>query len=42
MDDDFVGVIAELAMRRGGANTHKANAPNLIDKYRALLHFGKI
>ena len=37
MDEDFVGAIAELAARRGGANTHKANNENLMDKSRALL-----
>ena len=41
MDEDFVSAMAELATRRGGANAHKANTQNLIDKYRALLHLGR-
>ncbi len=35
-----VGAIIELAMRRGGASTHKANNEHLMDKYRALLDLG--
>ena len=42
MDEDFVGAIAELAMRRGGSNAHKANIESLMDKYRALLDLGEI
>ena len=40
MDEDFVGAIAELAMRRGGASTHKANSESLMDRYRALPDLG--
>ena len=32
MDGDFVGAIAELVTRTGGANTHKANADNIMHK----------
>ena len=38
MDDYCVGAIAELAMRRGGASTHKANTVNLMDRCRALFY----
>ena len=36
-----MGAIVELAMRRGGASVHKANAPNRMGRYRALLHLGE-
>ena len=42
MDEGFVGAIAELAMRRGGVSTHKANLLNLMDRYTALLDLGEI
>ena len=42
MDEDFVVAIVELAMRGGGASTHKANTENLMDRYRALLDLGEI
>ena len=42
MDEDFVGAIVELAMRRGGASTHKAHADKLMDKCRALLGLGEM
>ena len=40
MDEDFAGATAKLAMRRGGANAHKANNENLMDKSGALLDLG--
>jgi hypothetical protein len=36
-DEDFVGQIAELAMRRGGAYRHTPAALNVLRRYRALL-----
>jgi hypothetical protein len=41
-DEDFVGVIATLALRRGGPNTPSACASSVVDRYRALLQLGSI
>lgn len=41
-DEDFCGEIASLATRRGGANTHAANALGVMAKYRALMQMGHI
>ena len=35
LDEDFVGQVAKLAVRRGGWNTAKANASAVMDRYRA-------
>ena len=42
MDESFCGEIASLATRRGGANTHLANATSVMTRYRTLLHLGSI
>ena len=42
LDEDFVGNIAKIAMRKGGGNTHKACSMNTMDRYRALLALGGI
>ena len=41
-DEDFVGIIATLALRRGGPNTPNACAAGVVDRYRALLQLGSI
>jgi hypothetical protein len=41
-DEDFVGTIATLALKRGGANTHLACSGNVISRYLALLSLGQI
>ena len=41
-DEDFCGETASLATRRGGANTHAANALGVMAKYRALMQMGHI
>ena len=35
-DEDFVGWVAKLATRRGGANTQRVLADKVLCKYRAL------
>ena len=42
LDEDFVGQVAKLALRRGGRNTAKANASAVMDRYRALLAMWEI
>jgi len=37
LDEDFVGLIAKLAMRKGGGNTHRACTWNAMQRCRALL-----
>lgn len=42
LDEDFVGIMATLAMKRGGANTHHACSWNVMERYRALLSMGQV
>jgi hypothetical protein len=42
MDEDFVGVMSTLALKKGGRNTHKACSHGVIDRYRALLSLGQV
>jgi len=35
-DEDFVGLVAKLATRRGGANTHRVLADKVLWEYKAL------
>ena len=42
LDEDFVGKVAQLALKRGGWNTAKANASAVMDRYRALLAMWEI
>ena len=37
LDEDFVGMVAKLAMRKGGGNTHRACSGNAMQRCRALL-----
>ena len=41
-DEDFVGIMSTLALKKGGANTHKACSHNVISRYRALLSMGQV
>ena len=40
LDEDFVGSIAKIVMRKGGGNTHNACSRNTMDRYMALLAWG--
>ena len=42
LDEDFVGIISTLALKKGGANTHLACSTNVISRYRALLCMGQV
>ena len=42
LDEDFVGIISTLALKKGGANTHLACSNNVISRYRALLCMGQV
>jgi len=41
-DEDFVGMIAKIAMRKGGGNTHMACSMNTMSRYRALMALGSV
>ena len=42
LDEDFVGIISTLALKKGGANTHLACSNNVISRYKALLCMGQV
>jgi hypothetical protein len=42
MDEDFVGLMSTLALKRGGRNTHQACSHGVLDRYRALLSLGQV
>ena len=41
-DEDFVGLISKLALRKGGPATPRTCAQGVLDRYRALLSLGDI
>ena len=41
-DEDFVGLVSRLAVRKGGPATPKACARGVLQRYRALLGVGGI
>ena len=41
-DEDFVGQVAKIAVRKGGPSTAKACATAVMASYRALVHLGGI
>ena len=42
LDEDFVGQVAKVALRRGGWGTHRAHALGVMSRYRALLNMWEI